>query len=260
MYITHKFTATTNGIYLLSLRSIFALLLLILANTGNAKTTEKLKVAYVEFPPVEYKNSDEQPAGSFIEITEAVLNNAGIEFDFIYLPIARAYLYLKEGKVDMWPGLSGIPSLQGHVIESNSIPTTITLSAWYLEGTRPITQIKELSGTNTILINGYTYGGLLYKISHADFGMRALYTPTHESGLKMLQLRRGDYFLDYNEPISSQLKHFPMENLRHSVLNKRNASFLVSRKYLNAERLINKLDQSYNQLMTNGTIKAITHK
>lgn len=227
---------------------------MISANTSSGKNVEKLKVAYVEFPPVEYKNSDNQPAGSFIKITEAVLNNAGLEFDLIYLPIARAYLYLKEGKVDMWPGLSGIPSLQGHVLESHSVPTTITLSAWYLKGTPPISQIKELSGTNTILVNGYTYGGLLYKITHKDFGMKALYTPTHESGLKMLHLKRGDYFLDYNEPISSQLEDYPMENLLHTVLNKRNASFLVSKKHPNARQLIKKLDQSYNQLLIDGSI------
>lgn len=214
----------------------------------------------MEFPPVEYKDSNNQPAGSFIEITEAVLNNAGIEFDLIYLPIARAYLYLREGKVDMWPGLSDIPSLQGFVIESNSIPATITLSAWYIEGTPPITGINGLSGTNTILVNGYTYGGLLYKITRDDFGMKALYTPTHQSGLKMLQLKRGDYFLDYNEPIMSILRKSPMNNLKHTVLNTRNASFLVSEKHPNAEQLIKKLDQSYQQLEDNGTINTILYK
>lgn len=260
MYINHYSTPLTNNTLSLSLRSIAILLLILFASLGNAKIPERLKVAYVEFPPIEYKGDDNLPAGSFIKLTETVLNNANIEFDFIYLPIARAYLYLKEGKVDMWPGLSGIPALQGYVIESKSIPATITLSAWYLKGTPPITQVKELSGTNTILVNGYTYGGLLYKITDAGFGMKAFFTPNHESGLKMLQLRRGDYFLDYNEPIIAQLRDSPVENLEHSVLNKRNASFLVSEKYTNAEQLIKILDQSYSELVKNGTIKTTTHK
>ncbi|UZE97723.1 substrate-binding periplasmic protein [Alkalimarinus alittae] len=252
--ITKGFNIITLKLLTPSRLGIITLLLFSLATTGNTQTVEKLKVAYVEFPPIEYKDENNQPAGSFIEITKAVLNNAEIEYEFVFLPIARAYLYLKEGNIDMWPGLSGIPSLQGHVLESKSVPSNITLSAWYLKGTPPISHIKELSGTHTILINGYTYAGLIDKITHEDFGMIALFTPTHKSGLKMLQLQRGEYFLDYNEPINAYLRNNPVDDLQHSVLNKRNSSFIVSKKYSHAEELIKKLDQSYHQLITNGTI------
>lgn len=220
----------------------------------NNQIKDKIKVAYVEFPPIEFKNKDGAPSGTLINITKMVLDNAGLDYEFIYLPIARAYLYIKEGNVDLWPGLIGIPSLQGRVLESKSIPGSITLSAFYLKGTPPLSNVQQLSGTDTILINGYTYAGLINRLTKPSFKMKALFTPSHESGLKMLQLRRGDYFLDYNEPVYAYLKDNPMDNIEHSVLNKRYASFIVSKKHPNAKQLLNKLDQSYEQLLNNKTI------
>lgn len=219
-----------------------------------------LQVAYVEFPPIEYNNEKNTPDGVFIDITKAVLNNANLEFEFVFLPISRTYLYLREGQIDLWPGLSGIPALQGHVLESQAIPLTITLSAWHLADTPAINSVAELSGKRAILINGYTYGGLLYKITNPDLGITPLYTPNHLSGLKMLERGRGEYLLDYNEPILNQLETYPLEGLKHSVLNRRNASFVVSKKIENAEWLSNIIDQSYKELRDNGKLELYFNK
>ena len=215
----------------------------------------KLKVAFVEFPPIEYMDSSNKPAGIFIDITKAVLDNAGINFEFIHLPISRAYLYIKEGNVDLWPGLSGIPALQGHVIEARSTPTTITLSAWHLKSNPKIESISDLSAKKVILVNGYTYGGLLYKITKPEFGMTAFYTPEHLSGLKMLQLGRGQYFLDYNEPIFNELETYSVDGLDHSMLNTRDGAFIISKKTPKAQLLRKTLDESYKQLVSEGKIK-----
>ena len=212
-------------------------------------------MAFIEFPPIEYMDSSNKPAGIFIDITKAVLDNAGIDFEFVHLPISRAYLYIKEGHVDLWPGLSGIPALQGYVLEGHSTPAKITLSAWHLKNNPKINNISDLAAKKVILINGYTYGGLLYKITKPEFGMTAFYTPGHLSGLKMLQLGRGQYFLDYNEPVFNQLETYSVDDLNHSVLNTRNGAFIISKKTPKAQLLRQVLDQSYQQLESKGKIK-----
>jgi len=216
---------------------------------------KKLKIAFVEFPPIEYIDSSNKPAGTFIDITKAVLDNAGIDFEFVQLPISRTYLYIKDGNIDLWPGLTGIPSLQGHVIESHSKPVTITLSAWHLENSPKIENISDLSAKNVILVTGYTYGGLLYKITKSEFGMTALYAPDHLAGLKMLQRGRGQYLLDYNEPIFNQLETYSVEDLSHTMLNVRDGAFIISKKTPKAQQLRQILDQSYKQLVSEGKIK-----
>jgi polar amino acid transport system substrate-binding protein len=216
---------------------------------------KKLKVAFVEFPPMEYVGSSNKPAGVFIDITKAVLDNAGIDFEFVQLPVSRTYLYIKDGNIDLWPGLAGIPALQGYVIESHSIPVTITLSAWHLKNNTNIEGISDLTAKTVILINGYTYGGLLYKITKPEFGMTALYAPNHLSGLKMLQRGRGQYLLDYNEPIFNQLETYSVEDLSHTMLNIRDGAFIISKKTPKAQQLRQILDQSYKQLVSEGKIK-----
>ena len=203
-------------------------------------------------------DSSNKPAGIFIDITKTVLDNAGIDFEFVHLPISRAYKYIKDGHVDLWPGLSDIPALQGYVIETHSTPIIITLSAWHLKSNPKIESISDLSAKKVILVNGYTYGGLLYKITKPEFGMTAFYTPGHLSGLKMLQLGRGQYFLDYNEPIFNQLKTYSVDDLNHSMLNTRNGAFIISKKTPKAQQLRKALDKSYKQLVSEGKIKPNT--
>ena len=184
-----------------------------------------------------------------------MLDNAGIDFEFVQLPVPRTYLYIKDGNIDLWPGLAGIPALQGHVIESHSKPVTITLSAWHLKNKPNINGISDLTAKTVILINGYTYGGLLYKITKPEFGMTALYAPNHLSGLKMLQRGRGQYLLDYNEPIFNQLETYSVEDLSHTMLNVRDGAFIISKKTPKAQQLRRILDQSYKQLVSEGKIK-----
>src|SRR5690606_22003823 len=65
----------------------------------------ELRVGYIEFPPFEYTNENGEPAGYFIDILRLTFQKAGFVPRFQALPIARAYLFLKEGKIDVWPGL-----------------------------------------------------------------------------------------------------------------------------------------------------------
>ena len=242
-------------IKLLCLSTLILSVLIPLSQISANEHFKKLKVGFVEFPPLEYLDSSNKPAGKFINITKAVLNKAGIDFEFVLLPVSRTYLYIKNGDIDLWPGLSDIPALQGHVIESHSRPITITLSAWHIKGSPTINNISDLSDKNVILINGYTYGGLLYKITKPEFGMRALYAPNHLSGLKMLQLHRGQYLLDYNEPIFNQLETYSVENLSHTMLNVRDGAFIISKKTPKAQTLRRILDRSFEQLVSEGKIK-----
>src|SRR5690554_4597688 len=124
-----------------------ALALIALASPAWAGTgLGAVRIAYTDFPPIEYQNEQGEPAGHFVELTHRVAQEAGYEVEFIYLPVSRIYLYLQSGAVDMWPGLSGIPTLEGEVLESwvNAFP--VQLSAWYLETSEPLTHFDQLEG------------------------------------------------------------------------------------------------------------------
>ena len=48
-----------------------------------------LTVGYVDFPPYQFRNTDGQPDGRFVELTRKVAREAGYELEFLYLPTAR---------------------------------------------------------------------------------------------------------------------------------------------------------------------------
>lgn len=215
-----------------------------------------LNIGYAEFPPLEYRNSEGQPAGDFVDLTRRVAAEAGYDVNFLYVPISRAYLYLKEGKIDLWPGLTNIPALEGAVLESRAHPIEVQLSAWYVEGTPPIERFEDFYGRRLILIAGYTYAGLSEYLNQHE-AIQTTEAPGHKAALDMLVRQRGHYLLDYRSPIEQVLQAHPVENLRQSKVRIRNASWLFSLKRPQAHALREAFDSAFQRLVDRGEVPAV---
>lgn len=212
-----------------------------------------LRIGYVEFPPYEYQDEQGNAAGSFIELTRRVALEAGYQPEFIYLPPSRLYLYLREGRIDLWPGLSYIPPLQGHVLVSKSTPMMVELSAWYLKGTAPVTRFDDLRDRRIILISGYTYGGLSTYLNRQP-DIRLSYSSTHRSAVDMLRLKRGDYLLDYREPVEALADHQPIDDIRHSFVRNCVAAWLFSIEGEKAQQYQKDFDRAFARLKARGEL------
>lgn len=212
-----------------------------------------LKVAYAEFPPIEYRDADGEPAGVFIDLTRKVAEEAGYTLDFIYLPIGRIYLYMKSGTIDVWPGMTGIPSIRDDVLESWVRPIPVQLSAWYVEGTPPLTHLDDLRGKMLIVISGYTYGGLLDRLK-SDEEIRITEAPNHRSGIDMLKRERGDYLLDYRQPVQEILTEPSDRVLKESTVRTRNGAWIFSLANPTASTLREEFDDAYLRLVERGEV------
>ncbi|PCM44050.1 substrate-binding periplasmic protein [Marinobacter sp. ANT_B65] len=217
---------------------------------------DKLRIAYTEFPPIEYQNERGEPAGPFIELTRKVVEEAGYEAEFIFLPVSRIYLYLKSGTIDLWPGLAGIPSLQGEVLESwvNAFP--VKLNVWYLEDTDALTHFEQLKGKSVIVIAGYTYGGLLSWFERTEY-VTLTKAPDTRAALEMLKLKRGDYVLDYLQPLKEILTYPSDSKIRGSELRSRYAAWLFSLASSRAALLRDELDDAYLRLVRRGVVSPV---
>lgn len=214
-------------------------------------TGDTVRIAYTEFPPAEYQNDQGQPAGFFIELTRKVVEEAGYEAEFIYLPVSRVNLYLKSGAIDLFPGLSGVPALKYKVLESwaNVYPTR--LSAWYLEGSEPLRHFGQLEGKTVIVIGGYTYGGLLSWLDQSD-NIRLTEAPNGRAAMEMLKLKRGDYVLDYRETVEAMLTEPSDSKIRGSEVRSRYSAWLYSLANPKAALLREELDDAYLRLVSRG--------
>ena len=241
------------------LAGLFILLISVLfppqvhAEDNDPFSKKAVRVAYVEFPPITYRNSEGEPAGEFVEITRKVAAEAGYELEFIYLPVARTYLYLQNGTVDLWLGLSATPILSEAALESWSSPIPVELSAWYREDTEALMHMDQLHGTMVILISGYTYGGLRYWLE-AQPDIRITEAPNHRSAVDMLKRKRGDYLLEYRQPVREILTHPSDAIIRESEVRSRNSAWMFSRASSRAAILREAFDDAYLRLAERGEV------
>jgi polar amino acid transport system substrate-binding protein len=224
------------------------------AQEGANKKT--LRVAYLEFPPVTYQAADGTAAGSFIELTRKVAAEAGYEPEFLYLPVSRVYLYLSNGSIDVWPGVTEVPDLQGNVLESWVSPSPVQLSAWHLDGKPPLTNLEQLRGKRVIVIGGYTYAGLLSWLE-ADSEIRVTESPNHRSAVDMLERGRGDYLLDYRQPVREILIEGADRMLRESEVRTRNLAWVFSLAHPRAALLRDEFDDAYLRLVEKGEVPPV---
>ena len=235
---------------------------LMLALAGMAVSAQEeadrktLRVAYLEFPPVTYQAADGTPAGSFIELTRKVAAEAGYEPEFLYLPVSRVYLYLSNGAIDVWPGAAGVPDLQRNILESWVSPFPAYLSAWYREDTPPLEHLDQLHQKRVIVIGGYTYAGLLSWLEN-DSGIRVTKAPNHRSAVDMLKRKRGDYLLDYRQPVLDILVKERDDIIRESKIRARNTAWIFSLANPRAALLRDEFDDAYLRLVEEGEVPPV---
>lgn len=214
----------------------------------------KLRIAYVEFPPYTYQDNQGDPAGTFIDITRQVAKEAGYQPEFVYLPISRAYLYLASGKVDIWVGLTHVPKLRGEVLESRVTPVPVQLSVWYRNGTDGLKNLEQLKGKTVIVIGGYTYGGLIDWLNTTN-NITVTEAPSHRSAIEMLKRRRGDYVLDYREPVRQILTLSSDSIVREAGIRTRHTAWIFSLANPQAALLRDHIDDAYQRLVKDGKIQ-----
>ncbi|MBW0148058.1 substrate-binding periplasmic protein [Marinobacter arenosus] len=225
--------------------------------SAEEMASKTLRIAYVEFPPITFRNHAGEADGAMIDITRKVAIEAGYTPEFVYLPVSRVYLYLRNGLIDLWPGPTDIPTLEGEVLESWASPMPIRLSAWYVEKKMsPLENFDQLRGKTVIVIGGYTYAGLINWLNNAE-DIRITEAPNHRSAIDMLKRNRGDYLLDYREPVLEILDRPEMEKIGETAVRSRDLAWLFSLASPRAAVLREEFDDAYLRLAEKGEVPQV---
>jgi len=221
--------------------SLCVLAPLVYAQQQESMPSPVLRAAYVNFPPLTYTDVNGQPAGYYISLTEQAAFQAGYRLKWKELPIGRIFLQLKLGELDLWPGVGDMSRLQPLAVETTASIGDLTLAAFGFRDMPEKCKFTDLAGNRLILMAGYTYFGALDFLMD-DGRTKVGYAPHHRAGLGMLTRGRGDYFLDYVEPLSVVLADSPVKDLKWCELRKSRLALLVSRKTLNHRAIIDQLN------------------
>ena len=217
-----------------------------------------LKVGYLDFPPYQFRNAAGEPDGRFIELTRQVAEEAGYELEFLYLPAARVYHYLESGYIDVWQGFGGNPGLGEQVLESRTVPIRVAYGVWYLSSTPKPRHFHDLYGNTLITITGYNYAGLTRQFNHSN-ALSAVSTADHRSALEMLERGRGEYLLNYQEPVLDLLLAEPVPGIRFTRMWVRDAAWLFSNVSGKAPTWRDDFDQAWDRLAMRGRVMLIDH-
>lgn len=215
---------------------------------------QRVQVGYLNFPPFEYSDHG-RPRGPLIEALQQVAGEAGLRLEFRLLKPQQLYRYLRDGTVDLWPGLTDVPELADHIYQSRHILMHLRLSAYAVSPTPPVQSLSELQGRRLIFINDYHYGGLGQILGGPASQNTILFASSHEAALQMLAKGSADYLIDYARPVERAQRLTPVKNLQASLLSQQDAAFIVSRQIPHAWDLMEKLDQAYTRLLQKGVIK-----
>ncbi|MCH8498820.1 MAG: transporter substrate-binding domain-containing protein [Marinobacter sp.] len=198
---------------------------------------------FVDFPPLTYLNNEGQATGTVIDHINRVAERAGFTVRWQELPVARVHHFLRSGEVDIWPGLSNLSVLKPFTLEAALTLPDITLRAYHLPQTSPVEHADQLQGHRLILIQNYTYHGVLDQALTHPHTIK-LVAPNHLSALRMLQMGRGHYLIDYDAPMSATLTRIGMRDLNSSTLALHKVALVVSRQAEDPEGIVNAMNQA----------------
>ena len=212
-----------------------------------------ISVGYYEFPPYSWTDEHGLPRGSILVLTERLLRHAGYRGQYRSLPNARLYAGLRDGSVQLWPGAGGKTELDGHTFEARNAIGEIKLALYARPG-QPAPRIPDdLHGRGIILISGYSYWPAVNRLlADRSLELRLHRTSSHLSALEMLLRQRGDYLLDYQDPVRQASRTLGLAELPYTELQNLQLRLIASRSAAGSAELLEALDRAYEELRAAG--------
>lgn len=236
------------------------ILLVICGLATDVRGAEKVNIAVVastESPPYRmFENGP--PRGVFIEILEAVLQEANLKSRYQILPFKRCLVDLKTGKADLFIGLFYRPERETHVIYLKPTIAPSVTKVFYLnkDRARHIQKWDDLYQLKIGIRAGYKH--------HPDFDtdqmIQKFGVTTEEQSFHMLALNRIDAVL-----ITEETGVYIMDKLGYADrlasaplrLEKDNPAYIVMSRKSRLKPKIKTLETAIAKIVANGTVEAI---
>ena len=223
------------------------------AQTVAGSPQPVIQVGFYEFPPYSYCDDQGRPQGPALRLTQRLLQQAGYQAHIRAYPSARLYSELQDGGVHIWPGAPGKPELAEHTLESRTQLGEAVLNLYFRRDTLLPRIPDDLYGRGLILISGYSYWPSVNRlIDDPALDIRQHRTGSHVSALEMLQRGRGDFLLDYQDPVEQARVELGVPELPFVQLHRLPLKLIISRHAPGAEALRDALDRAYLELRAAG--------
>lgn len=220
-------------------------------------------IGHIDFPPLIYLGDSGESVGPTADITRLVLERSKFypKYRLVTLPTKRVVTYLTNGQIPFSPLIKGIPALQGKVIYLSWEVATVRVNAYYTGETAPVKDLGDLRDKRIIGLRGYSYGPRIKKFIADPANMIEYHLcNTHESGFRMLERKRGDYFIDFQSPSDVVLKNLAIDDLHRTELEVLHVHFNISKQAPDHMKLKESLDKAYQELLDEGKLDGMINR
>jgi ABC-type amino acid transport substrate-binding protein len=225
--------------------AVCRLLLMLLASSALALTAEKagrqdITFGFPEFPPLSFANEQGNPDGYLVRLSSAMFDRAGLHAHAEIYPAPRLFQNMINGSIDFSMVVHN-PALDACCLFSKKAVIRDELRVYHANGKAPLLSQEALIGKHIIIIEGFSYAGLIKFINDERNRIISEVAPSHAAAFAMLDAGRADYVLDYALPATQGLAEHPMEKLRYETIGHLDIYLVLSKRYPDAERLLVRL-------------------
>lgn len=222
------------------------LVCVLLAGTCVAGSRSEVVVGFYPYPPFSYMDEEGRARGELLEIAAEVLERAGYSVRFKELPPARLFQQLATGEVQVWPGVLGGPMAGLDVLESRYRLAETRLALFYGPADPEPSLPEALSHKKVIVLRGYPYmEPARHWLQDAPLAVEQVVSNNHLSALAMLLRQRGNYMLNYLEPVNYARTSLGIGQLSMPFLPLATADlgFVVSARAGDAQQLLDAMER-----------------
>ncbi len=202
----------------------------------------------VDMPFYMEKGEKNNYRGLLIDIFKNSAKNAGFTNYIINMvPPNRMLQNMAEGKAHVWNGVV-LPQLKESSIIGTVKLATITLAIYSLDkNVESYNFPTALTDQGLIVIKGFSYGGYLNEIKKLNSNMIIHETRNHESALKMLNMGRAKFLLNYVEPMNLVLEKEVSSKIYYKKVKSLDTYFAVSKKHPKAQNILQELEAGFKK-------------
>ncbi|MBI1891242.1 MAG: transporter substrate-binding domain-containing protein [Burkholderiales bacterium] len=228
------------------------MLALLLSISGPAPAAEKTASAEIvfgfpEFPPLSFANAQGEPDGYLVHLTSAMFERAGLRSRAMIFPAPRLFENLATGAIDFSMVVHN-PVLDDCCVFSKKAVVRDELRVYRKTDKPPVKNKDALAGKHIIVIQGFSYAGLIKFINDKSNRITSEVAPSHGAAFAMLDAGRADYVVDYAGPAASGLAEHPIKNLQSEQIDYLDIYMVLSKRYPDAEQLLERLTRLVAQM------------
>jgi len=198
--------------------------------------------AFNEAPPMAYTNAKGRLDGALFRVARSLFAAAGIPWQGMAYPTLRLLKGLRDGSFN-FSMLVRMPALDECCLFSSEPVVIQEPRVYFLAGKTPVSSKEDLAGRSLIVVNGFTYGGMINHFNNPANRVTLEKAETLDAAFRMLAAERADYLLSYEINARTVLAARPIDGLESRIIGRIPVYLVLSRTYPDAEAVLARLER-----------------